>query len=139
MAKTKTAWTDVAPADFIAGLSDPARQEDARALVALFEEVSGEPARMWGPSIIGFGRYHYCYASGHEGDAPRLGFAPRGRETVIYTAARGEAQQAQLDAIGPHRMGKCCLYFKRLSDLDPLVLRQLLVDDLAHMDATYPR
>ena len=139
MAKNKTTWTDVSPSDYIDTLLDPVRQADARALVPLFEELSGEPAKMWGPSIIGFGRYHYRYASGHEGDAPRMGFAPRGRETVLYLYAGFDERRELLDRLGPHRTAKCCLYVKRLSDLDPAVLRQLLVDDLAVMDAKYPR
>lgn len=141
MAKTKlkTTWTDVDPVDYVDSLADPERQADARALIPLFEEISGEPARMWGPSIIGFGRYHYRYDSGHEGDAPRMGFAPRGRETVLYLYAGFDERRALLDRLGRHRTAKCCLYIKRLADLDPGVLRQLLVEDLAVMDRKYPR
>ena len=141
MAKTKlkTTWTDVDPVDYVDSLADPERQADARALIPLFEEISGEPARMWGPSIIGFGRYHYRYDSGHEGDAPRMGFAPRGRETVLYLYAGFDERRALLDRLGRHRTAECCLYIKRLADLDPGVLRQLLVEDLAVMDRKYPR
>ena len=138
MAETKTKPTTVPPSAFIDAISDPVRREDARALCKLLEGLSGERPMMWGPSIIGFGRYHYRYDSGHEGEAARIGFAPRGRETVLYLMGL-DRQKPLLDRLGKHRIGRCCLYFKRLSDLDPVILRQLIVEDLAHMDRTYPR
>ena len=100
------------------------------------ERLSGEPARMWGPSIIGFGRYHYRYDSGREGDMCRIGFAPRKTELVFYLAGLDDAD---FMALGKHRRGKGCLYVKRLADIDMGALEALIVQSLAHMDGLYPR
>jgi hypothetical protein len=98
--------------------------------------LSGEPARMWGPSIIGFGRYRYRYDSGREGEMCRIGFSPRKAELVFYL---GGLEDADLAALGPHRRGKGCLYIKRLAGVDMDVLEALIAQSLAYMDAAYPR
>ncbi len=139
MAKPKTQPTDVTPAAFIAAIADPVRRADAEAVTAMLARITGEPARMWGPSIVGFGSYAYQYDSGHAGTACRLGFSPRKAELVLYVLT-GEPGQAELLArLGKHRTGKSCLYVKRLADIDMGVLEEVTRDALAHMDARYPR
>lgn len=132
----KTVETDAAVEDFLAGVAPEERQADGRVVAELMAQLSGEPARMWGPSIIGFGRYHYRYDSGREGESCRIGFSPRKAELVFYLAGLEEADFAPL---GKHRRGKGCLYVKRLSGIDMAVLEGLIVKSLDHMDRTYPR
>jgi len=142
MAELKTKPTEVSVDDFLDAVPDPQRREDARKVRAMMERVSGEPARMWGPTIIGFGRYHYRYDSGHEGDMARIGFAPRARELVFYLIpdiVPGFGRyQALMDRLGKHRTGKCCLYVKRLADVDEEVLEQIVAASLDHMRERYP-
>jgi len=137
MAELKTKATEVSVDDFLDAVADPQRREDGKAVRAMMERVSGEPAVMWGPTIVGFGRYHYKYASGHEGDMARLGFSPRARELVLYLLGDFE-HQALLDRLGKHKTGKCCLYIKRLADVDMDVLEQLTAESLAYVNRTYP-
>ena len=139
MAENKTKATEASVDAFLDAVADTQRREDARAVRALMERLSGEPAAMWGPSIIGFGRYHYKYDSGHEGESARLAFSPRAKELVLYLLGNVPRQQELLARLGRHRSGKCCLYIKRLSDVDESVLEELIRDSLAHMDAKYPR
>lgn len=138
MAEPKTKPTDVDPRDFIAALPDAQRRDDATRVLAMMERVSGEPAVMWGPSIIGFGTYpNQC---GKRIDLwPRSGFAPRGKETVLYLVPEYDGKDAQLARLGKHRLGKSCLYIKRLSDVDEGVLEEMVVSSLAYMDRKYPR
>ena len=138
MAETKTKATIVAPAEFIAAVPDPARRADGEALAALMTRISGEPATMWGPSIVGFGRYAYRYDSGHSGESCRVGFSPRKAELVLYVLSGGEGEAALLAKLGKHRTGKSCLYIKRLDGIDMDVLEQLIVAHWAHMAEAYP-
>ena len=138
--KTKPGSGDVD--EYLAQLDDPQKRDDAHALVELMSAVSGEPPVLWG-TMVGFGRYHYKYATGHEGDSFLVGFAPRKAEFSIYLMgtyfpeeqARREALLARL---GKHRMGKACLYVKRLSDIDLDILRELAAISVARLRATYP-
>jgi hypothetical protein len=141
MAKTenKTQPTPIAPAEFIAAVVGPVQRADAVAIDAMMARLSGEAAVMWGPSIIGYGRYHYRYDSGREGDAYRIGFSPRKGQTVLYLAEGYEGKEALLPRLGKHKMGKACLYIKRLSDVDIAVLEKMIADSLAYMDAKYPK
>lgn len=125
MAETKTKPTAVSVEDFIAAVEHPGRREDARTLVTLLSEISGEPATMWGPSIIGFGRYHYRYETGHEGDAPLLGFSPRKANTVLYMAAYHDERADFLNRLGKHKSGQSCVYVNRLSDVDMDVVAEM--------------
>jgi hypothetical protein len=93
---------------------------------------------MWGPSIVGFGSYRYTYDSGHSGEAPLTGFAIRGRELVVYLVAEDDEQKALLSRLGPHKIGKSCLYFKRLADLDRSVLQKLVAASVAGVRRRYP-
>jgi hypothetical protein len=138
VAELKTKPTAVAVDDFLDKVADPQRREDAKKVRAMMERVSGEPAAMWGPSIIGFGSYHYKYASGHEGDMARLGFSPRARELVLYLLGDFPSQQALMDRLGRYKTGKCCLYIKRLSDVDEQVLEELTAETFAYMRERYP-
>lgn len=137
MAENKTKPTGAAVDAFLDGVADPQRREDAKAVRALMERVSGEPATMWGPSIIGFGAYHYKYESGREGDSCRIGFSPRAKELALYGLGV-QRQAALLDQLGKHTTGKGCLYIKRLADVDQAVLERLAAEGLAHMRETYP-
>jgi hypothetical protein len=139
MAEIKTKATGVSVDDFIEAVPNPQRREDGKKVRAMMERVTGEPARMWGPTIVGFGSYHYKYESGHEGTMCRLGFSPRKAELVLYVLTEAPEQDALLARLGKHKTGKCCLYIKKLSDVDETVLEELTVDALAHMDAKYPR
>lgn len=138
MAETKTKPTGVSADDFIAAVPDPQRREDAKQVRAMMERLSGEPAAMWGPSIVGFGTYHYKYDSGHEGDMARIGFSPRARELVLYVTDGFPRHQAIMDRLGKYRTGKSCLYIKRLADVDEDALEALIVESLAYMREHYP-
>jgi hypothetical protein len=134
--KTQPTATDVAT--FVAAIPDAGRRTDAEALVALMTHLSGEPARMWGPSIIGFGEYHYRYDSGRTGSMSRIGFSPRKAETVVYLIDGFAGQADFLARLGKHRIGKSCLYIKRLADIDMGVLEAMIAASLATMAERYP-
>jgi hypothetical protein len=131
MPENKTKPTDASIEDYIAARGSDQQRADSRALMALLEHVTQQPPRMWGPSIVGFGSYRYTYESGHTGEAPVTGFAIRGRELVLYLMAQNDEAKSLLSALGPHRMTKSCLYFKRLADLDGSVLEQLVTNAVA--------
>lgn len=137
-ATNKTIATPVDPAAFIAAIADPGQQADARSLCALMSRLSGAPAMMWGPSIIGFGRYHYRYDSGREGEACRIGFAPRKGQTVLYLLDGHADHAADLARLGRHKTGKACLYIRRLADIDLAVLEAMITRSLAWMAQKYP-
>lgn len=139
MAENKTKPNEAGVAEFVAKVPDPQRREDAEALVQIMQRLSGEPPRMWGPSIIGFGSYHYKYESGREGDMARVGFSPRAKETVIYLVDGYQGKEAQLARLGRHRIGKSCLYIRKLADVDQEVLERMIAASLAYMDEKYPR
>src|ERR1044072_5672446 len=125
MAELKTKPTDVSVDDFLDAVADPQMREDGKKVRAMIERLSGEPAVMWGPTIIGFGVYHYQYESGHKGSMARIGFAPR-KELVFYLSGALSQHQPLMARLGKHRTGKCCLYVKRLADVDEDVLEQLI-------------
>ena len=119
--------TDASVERFLAEVPDERRREDARRLCAMMREVTGEPPTMWGSSIIGFGTYHYRYASGHEGDAPLAGFSSRRQHLAIYLVGGFENRyRAVLARLGPHKTGKGCLYLTHLDDVDLGALRELI-------------
>jgi len=119
--------TDASVEGFLARVPDGRRREDARRLAAIMQEITGEPAAMWGTSIVGFGVYHYRYASGHEGDAPLASFSPRSQHLAIYLVGEfGDRHRSALARLGPHKTGKGCLYVKRLDDVDLDALRELI-------------
>lgn len=137
--KTKPGSGDVAA--FIEGIEDAGKRADALALIALMSEVSGEPPVLWG-TMVGFGQYHYRYETGHEGDSFLVGFAPRKAEFSIYLMGTyfpevAEKREALLARLGKHRMGKACLYVKRLSDVDVGVLRELAEISVGELRKAY--
>lgn len=139
MSKPKTKPTEVSAESHIAAIANEEQRNDARTLVALMRRVTGQEPRMWGPSIVGFGSYHYKYASGHEGDSALAGFAVRGRELVVYTAATFEGRDDLLAKLGKHRVGKVCVYVRRLADVDLSVLETLVARSIAETRRLYPQ
>jgi Domain of unknown function (DU1801) len=138
MADSKTKETSEDVAAFIERVPDAKRREDAKALCAIMARATGESAKMWGPSIVGFGRYHYRYDSGREGDAPAVGFSPRARELVLYLAAHSDRTGSLLARLGKHKGGKSCLYVRRLADVDEAVLEELVADAARAVHERYP-
>jgi hypothetical protein len=131
MADNKTKPTKLSVAAFIGALTDETRRADAKALVKLVQSATGEKPAMWGPSIIGFGSYHYTYESGREGDMPLAGFSPRKAATVLYGLMASGESQALRAALGKHTSGKGCLYIKKLADVDQKVLFALVAKSVA--------
>jgi hypothetical protein len=131
MAENKTKPTEVSVAAFLDAIDEPARRADAKVLVNLMREASGQEPKMWGPSIVGFGSHHYIYESGREGDAPILGFSPRKAALVLYGALRAADAEARLAKLGKHTTGKGCLYIKKLADVDAKALKDLLAQSFA--------
>ena len=124
MADNKTKPTKVSVAGFLEKQARPEQLADCQELVKLFKELTGKTPKMWGPSIVGFGSYHYVYPSGREGDAPLLGFALRGRELVLYVMGCRD-QKSLLGKLGKYKASVSCLYIKRLADIDRDVLKRL--------------
>jgi hypothetical protein len=139
MAENKTRETADDVAAFIERVPDEDRRADARALCAIMERATGEPPRMWGTSIVGFGRYRYRYDSGREGEASPVGFSPRAKELVLYLSVPSERTPALLARLGKHKQGKSCVYVKRLADLDEAVLEELLADTCRAVFERYPK
>lgn len=137
MAENLTKATDASIDDYIASRASEQQQADCRQLMALLKNLTRQSPKMWGPSIVGYGCYRYTYESGRTGKAPLAGFAIRG-EIVIYLLAEGEEQILLLSKLGKHKMGKVCLYFKKLSDLDVSVLEKLLVNSIDEVKRRYP-
>jgi len=126
MAENKTKVTTSSVDAYIDGLPDPTRRSEAKALVQLMQRASGEKAKMWGPSIIGFGSYHYKYESGREGEMPLIGFSPRKAALVLYSMLGHSKSESLLAKLGKHTTGKGCLYIKKLADVDRTVLETLI-------------
>lgn len=134
--KTKENDSDVVA--FIDRVENPKRQEDAYKLLDIFSETTGLKAKMWGPSIIGFGSYHYKYASGHEGDAMLVGFSPRKAKMSLYFATGDTEREALLQELGKHTSGKACVYINKLEDVNIDVLRDLIKQSIIFLKKTYP-
>lgn len=131
MAENKTKRTDASVEDYLDSRAKGEQRADCEELIALLRKITRQPPRMWGPSIVGHGAYRYTYESGRTGEMPLVGFAIRGRELVLYVSVEGARQQALLAKVGKHRMGKVCLYFKKLDDLDRSVLEKLVAGSIA--------
>ena len=138
MAENKTRPGPVAAEDFIAAVTPEARRDEARMLDTLFRRVTGFAPLMWGPSIIGYGRYAYRYASGHAGEAAATGFSPRKAEHSIYILPGYQDYGAILVRLGKHRTGKACLYVRHLSDIDMDVLGELIAAGLRDLQVQWP-
>lgn len=138
MYKLKTTETENSVIEFIEQVDSPKKREDAYALLDIFTETSGYPAKMWGPSIIGFGSYHYKYATGHEGDAPLVGFSPRKAKISLYFATGDSKRDELLKDFGKHTSGKACVYINKMSDIDVDVLKALIKQSITFLKETYP-
>jgi hypothetical protein len=137
MAENKTKATDASVEDYIASRANAEQRADCKTLMSIFKTVTGQSPKMWGPSIVGYGSYRYTYESGRKGEICLTGFAIRGRELVVYLVLEGKEQEALLSKLGKHRMGKSCLYFKRLADLDRSVIEQLVASSVAELRRRY--
>ncbi len=135
MADLKTKPTQASVAEFLDGVADEARRRDCLTLVDLMRRATGAEPTMWGPGIVGFGRYHYKYESGREGDWFLTGFSPRARDLTLYIMAGFSRYEALLARLGRHKTGKSCLYVKRLVDVDLSVLDELVKTSVAHVAA----
>jgi hypothetical protein len=138
MADNKTKPTNLSVTAFIHSLTDRTRHADAKALVKMMRSAAGEKPKMWGPSIIGFGSYHYTYDSGREGDMPLIGFSPRKAATTLYIMTGFSGSEALLARLGKHTTGKSCLYIKKLADVDQNILEALIVKSVTAMRARHP-
>lgn len=138
MSKLKTKPTKVSPKSHIAAIVNEEQRNDAQTLVALMRRVTKHEPKMWGPTMVGFGSYHYKYASGHEGDSALAAFAVRGRELVVYIEAAFQGRDVLLAKLGKHRTGKVCVYFRRVADVDLKVLEKLVTRSIAETKRLYP-
>lgn len=138
MTKMKTIPTTASVDAFIAAVEDQQKREDCRAVAAIMAEATGAPAQMWGTSIVGFGTYHYRYASGREGDFMEVGFSPRKRALTLYIMAGFSEYGDLLAKLGKHTTGKSCLYIKRLADVDQNVLREMVERSVRHIRDKHP-
>ena len=137
MGETKTKPTGASVPAYLASRASPEQLADCKAIMAMCKRVTKQQPKMWGPSIVGFGAYTYRYESGRSGDACLTGFAVRGKELVVYLMAEKPEQVDLLAKLGRHRMGKSCLYFKRLADLDVKVLEALIAGSVADVRRRY--
>jgi hypothetical protein len=133
--KAKTTENELSVNDFIKKIPDVQRQKDALTIVDLMEKQSGFPAKMWGPAIIGFGSYHYKYESGHEGDAPIIGFSPRKAEFALYLSSAFDKREELLQQFGKHKSGKACIYIKKMEDINVDVLNKMVAASLKYSKA----
>ena len=138
MAEAKTRPTDASVDAYIDAISDTTRQSDCRALVAMLTRITGKPPVMWGPSIVGFDKYHYKYASGREGESCLLGFSSRKSALTIYVTSGFEGTESILAELGKYKTAKACLYVKKLSDIDLDALERLLNHAASEMKRRYP-
>ncbi|PLR95038.1 DUF1801 domain-containing protein [Bacillus sp. T33-2] len=138
MYEQKTKETDRSVIEFIEGVENPKKREDAYKLLYVFTETTGYEGKMWGPSIIGFGSYHYKYQSGHEGDAPLVGFSPRKAKISLYFATGDTKREELLKDFGKHTTGKACVYINKVADIDLDVLKVLINQSVKFLKETYP-
>ncbi|WP_078409529.1 DUF1801 domain-containing protein [Priestia abyssalis] len=138
MYELKTKENDSSVIEFIENVENPKKREDAYRLLDIFTETTGYEAKMWGPSIIGFGSYHYKYESGHEGDAPLVGFSPRKAKISLYFAVGDTNREELLKNFGKHTAGKACVYINKVADIDLAVLKMLIHQSVIFLKETYP-
>ena len=138
MAEQKTKPTEVPVADFLANVESEQVRDDCREIIKLMKKVTGHPPKMWGPSIIGFGQYHYKYETGYEGDMCLTGFSPRKGNLTLYVLGDFPGQEALLKKLGKCKVSKACLYIKKLEDIDMAVLEKIVKDSVDHTKKKYP-
>lgn len=137
MAETKTKPTGASVDGYLASRASPEQLKDCKAIMAICKRVTKQQPKMWGPSMVGYGSYTYTYESGHSGESALAGFAIRGKELVVYICADNPKRAALLAKLGKHKIGKVCLYFKRLADLDVKVLEALIAGSVADVRRRY--
>lgn len=138
MYELKTKENDNSVLEFIENVDNVKKREDAYQLLDIFTETTGYKAMMWGPSIIGFGTYHYKYESGHEGDAPLVGFSPRKAKISLYFATGDTKREELLQEFGKHTSGKACVYINKVNDINVDVLRALIKQSVSYLNEMYP-
>ncbi len=138
MAENKTKPTVQRVSEFIAGIEDKQKRADCRELTKLMSGITGNRAKMWGSSMVGYGKYHYKYESGREGDFFLTGFSPRKQALVIYIVSGFDIHPELMEKLGKYKIGKSCLYVKKLDDLDREVLAQLVEESVAYIRKKYP-
>jgi hypothetical protein len=138
MARNKTTETENSIIDFINTAPDEAKRKDAFELLEIMQEVTGFEPKMWGSGIIGYGKYHYRYESGHEGDAPLAGFSPRKDAISLYLTSSFEDKQELLSKFGKHKAGKGCIYIKKLTDIDLVILKSMISASVKEIQKLYP-
>ena len=137
MTQNKTQPTPQKPSEFISGIEDKDKRADCRELMKLMSGITGNHAKMWGPSIVGYGKYHYKYESGREGEFFLTGFSPRKQALSIYIISGFEINPKLMEKLGKYKTGKSCLYVKKLDDIDRTVLAQLIEESVAHIRKKY--
>jgi uncharacterized protein DUF1801 len=137
MAENKTKPTGASVADYIASRANAQQSADCRELMALLKKITRHSPRMWGPSMVGYGSFRYTYESGRTGEMPLAAFAIRGRDLVVYLWPDAREQRSLLSRLGKHSMGKSCLYFRQLADLDRSTLEKLVVGSIAEVRRRY--
>ena len=138
MAEQKTKPTVQSVDDFLDKIEDETVRDDCQALIKLMKKVTGSAPKMWGPSIVGFGKYHYKYESGHEGDSCLTGFSPRKQNITVYAMPGSDGHGETLKKLGKHKAGKGCLYIKKLDDIDLDILEKLLNRSVEYLKKKYP-
>ncbi len=138
MAELKTKPNQISVRSFLAQIEDPQRKRDCKQIAAIMEKVTGSKPKMWGSSIVGYGSYHYKYASGREGDWFIAGFSPRKQALTLYIMSGFEEYDTLMAKLGKFKTGKSCLYVKRLEDVDQNVLTQLITKSVSYMKKKYP-
>ena len=138
MSELKTKVNDASVVEFLHQVPDARKREDSFTVLKLMEEITGHEAKMWGPSIVGFGQYHYKYASGREGDMPLIGFSPRKQALTLYITTGFDEYDELMASLGKHSLSKACLYIKRLSDVNLSTLREIIQRSVKHTIETNP-
>jgi hypothetical protein len=138
MAKNKTTETNRSVTEFVNKVANEVKREDSFKLIKIFKSITGFEPKMWGPTIIGFGSFHYKYESGHEGDAPLAAFSPRKDSIVLYFATEYKNRELLLSQLGKHKSSKSCVYVKKLSDIDLKILERMIVNSMTYTIKLYP-
>ena len=138
MAQNKTTETNISVIEFVNKVESEVKRDDSFKLIEIFKSISGFEPKMWGPTIIGFGSYHYKYESGHGGDAPLTGFSPRKDSLVFYLASEFENRELLLSKLGKHKSSKGCVYVKKLSDIDIETLKIIITNLMNYISKLYP-
>jgi hypothetical protein len=138
MAKNKTTETAESVTDFIKKVPDETKRDDSFEIIKLISKQTGLKPKMWGAAIVGFGSYHYKYDSGHEGDAPLIGFSPRASAIVLYMASDFKKKEELLKKFGKHKTGKGCIYIKKLEDINTDVLKEMITNSVDYIKSKYP-